>query len=196
MAGDRARRLGSPSGSRRKLLRSDVGTASATFELRGLSELKAKLDQLSTSVRRDVLRGAGLHALDLIADTARGLVPVGETGRLRASIRVPIGVTRTAASLADARSNYLLAGATRSKVDSETHTRLYMGAGDGSRGPVFYAKFKEYGTIYLPAEPFMRPAVDSTARRALDEVGLFLTWEIRKAMKGGPSIGPAMKAAA
>lgn len=184
---DRARRLGSPAGSRRKLLRSDVSTGSATFEISGLSELKTKLDRLSTSVRRDAMRQAGLHALDLIADTARGLVPVGETGRLKASIRVPIGVTKSAASLADARSRYLLAGVSRVASESETHTRLYMGAGDGSRGPVFYAMYKEYGTIHLPAEAFMRPAVDSTGRRALDEIGLFLTWEIRKAMKGGPA---------
>jgi HK97 gp10 family phage protein len=181
------RRLGSVSGG----LRSDVGTLSTSYRIEGLSQLKAKLASLEKSVRREVMREAGLHALDMIADEARTLCPTGATGKLRASIRVGVPVSAKAASLAGIRQKYFIAGAevTGATGESATHTRVYMGAGHGALGEVYYSHFVEYGTVKMAAQPFMRPAVDQKGAAALRDLAFFFEVAIRKAAKSGGGIG-------
>ena len=60
----------------------------------------------------------------------------------------------------------------------------------GPERKFFYGYFLEYGTSKMPAQPFMRPAVDSKARPALS-VALSRLWESILAVAGGrtPSAG-------
>jgi len=81
-----------------------------------------------------------------VADKARQNVPVGkdvpqgkgkwskrEAGALKKSIRV-----------------------VRLKGDPKSNVRIYAGNRE-----VFYARFVEYGTVKMPAKPFLRPALEA-----------------------------------
>lgn len=79
---------------------------------------------------------------ELIAEHARNKVPV-DTGRLRDSIRVR-----------------------RLKGDPKQNIRVY--AGNRKRreqGGAFYAHMVEYGTVKMPAKPFLRPALNEVKGR-------------------------------
>lgn len=49
------------------------------------------------------------------------------------------------------------------------------------RYPEFFGKFFEYGTVYLPASPFMRPAHRKMRKAFIDELGDQAPKWIRKA---------------
>jgi HK97 gp10 family phage protein len=76
------------------------------------------------------------RAGELVADKARQNVPV-KSGKLKASIRV-----------------------TRLKGDPKQNIRVY--AGSRQKGGAFYAHMVEYGTVKMPAKPFLRPALNSS----------------------------------
>lgn len=38
-------------------------------------------------------------------------------------------------------------------------------------GEAYWWRFLEYGTMHMPAEPFVRPAVDQQANRAAEDLG-------------------------
>jgi HK97 gp10 family phage protein len=85
-------------------------------------------------------------AAEVVAEKARGKVPIGKditrggkwgnrkAGALRDSIRV-----------------------TRLAGDPKQNIRIYAGS-----KAVFYARFVEYGTKYMSARPFMRPALNGS----------------------------------
>jgi HK97 gp10 family phage protein len=72
-------------------------------------------------------------AANVIADNARGRVVV-DSGKLKESIRV-----------------------VRLKGDPKMDVRVY--AGNRNKGGAFYAHMVEYGTVKMPAKPFLRPAL-------------------------------------
>ena len=76
---------------------------------------------------------------ELVADRARQKVPV-LSGKLRDSIRV-----------------------TRLKGDPKQNIRVY--AGSRQKGGAFYAHMVEYGTVKMPAKPFLRPALNECKGR-------------------------------
>lgn len=47
----------------------------------------------------------------------------------------------------------------------------------------FYAIFHEFGTIFLQAKPFLRPAVDKNEGEITEAIGVFLWDEIKKITK-------------
>lgn len=51
-------------------------------------------------------------------------------------------------------------GALRLSIDYSVDTRRGTAKVGVAKGPVFYGHFVEYGTVTLPARPFMRPAVE------------------------------------
>ena len=79
------------------------------------------------------------EAGEFVADRARQKVPV-LSGKLRDSIRV-----------------------TRFKGDPKQNIRVY--AGSRQKGGAFYAHMVEYGTVKMPAKPFLRPALNECKGR-------------------------------
>ena len=79
------------------------------------------------------------EAGEFVADRARQKVPV-LSGKLRDSIRV-----------------------TRLKGDPKQNIRVY--AGSRQKGGAFYAHMVEYGTVKMPAKPFLRPALNECKGR-------------------------------
>ena len=79
---------------------------------------------------------------ELVADVAGQLAPVGPSGELSGGIKTDV-------------------------------TRAESKRAEVSVGPaldVFYGRFQETGTIYQPAQPFLRPALDAMEESVIDEV--------------------------
>ena len=90
---------------------------------------------------------------EVVAERARGLVPV-DTGALKASIRV-----------------------VRLKGDPKQNIRVYAGnrvqGGSRMKGAArgaFYAHMVEYGTVKMPAKPFLRPALNASKGGIMDKM--------------------------
>ncbi len=143
----------------------------------GLADLQRQLDELPARLERNVLRGALRAGARVIQDEAKRHVPV-KSGALRDSIRVSMRV----------RGGLVQA---------------FIRAGGRGKGEPFYAHLVEFGTsaheerpkgakslffagvfssvINHPGaqeKPFMRPAFDGGAPRALDAVVDYLTTRI------------------
>lgn len=84
------------------------------------------------------------EAGEIVAARARGLVPV-KSGKLKSSIRV-----------------------TRLKGDPKQNIRVY--AGSREKGGAFYSHMVEHGTVKMPAEPFLRPALNASKSDILSKV--------------------------
>lgn len=92
-------------------------------------------DKITAEVEKkamDRLQKAG----EMVADKARQKVPV-DTGKLKETIRV-----------------------TRLKDDPKLDIRVY--AGNREKGGAFYAHMVEFGTVKMPAKPFLRPALNQS----------------------------------
>ena len=92
-------------------------------------------EQITAEIEKramDRLERAG----ESVASKARQKVPV-LSGKLRDSIRV-----------------------TRLNGDPKLNIRVY--AGSRQKGGAFYAHMVEYGTVKMPAKPFLRPALNES----------------------------------
>lgn len=137
-----------------------------TFRSSGFRELDRKLAALEKGVSEDRKRAA-LHAgAELIAEEARRLAPV-DTGLLRDSIKV--------ADTNDAR----IYGTLGRRIDDGA-VRVYVGpVGSTEEGDVFYARFQEFGTRNMNANPFMRPAIAAKRPAAERLVASMLMTDVR-----------------
>ncbi|KQN93855.1 hypothetical protein ASE95_02815 [Sphingomonas sp. Leaf231] len=117
-----------------------------TFRSSGFRDLDRKLAALAKGVP-EARKRAALHVGgELIAEEARRLAPF-DTGLLRDSIKV--------ADTNDAR----IYGTLGRRVDDGT-VQVYVGpVGSTEDGDVYYARFQEFGTRTMGANPFMRPAI-------------------------------------
>lgn len=121
-----------------------------SVEVRGLDVLHRKLERLDKKARRDALRPAMRQAANLVRDEARQRVP-RRTGLLRKNI------------------------ITNVKIDAKGAVAKVR-----VRSKAFYGRFVELGTKFLPARPFLRPALDQKAQAAVNEFAAVL----RKALLG------------
>jgi HK97 gp10 family phage protein len=96
----------------------------------GSAQLEAKLKQLDAAVSSEVMAHALLAGALVIEAAAKEKAPV-DTGTLKRSISVAVAQT----------------------LDSGS---LYADIGTD----VFYAPFQEFGTRFMRAQPYLRPAFD------------------------------------
>ena len=111
------------------------------FKVEGLKELDKALKRLPLKARGQVMRKALSKAMEPVKQSAISLAPI-RTGNLRQSI-----VKRT--SIPKAGNNFTA----EARVSVTT---------DG-----WYGMFHEFGTVKMPAHPFMRPAIDNNSDAAL-----------------------------
>lgn len=138
--------------------------ASAPFKLEGLEETVANMEDLSKATNRNVLKRTLLKAGEPTADLASRLAPE-ERGVLAFSIVVSPQLTRRHK------------GEQRNRA---SEAEVYIGPA-GGQGALFYASHKEFGTILMPASPYMRPAWESTKGEVLRLVTEGLKVEVMKA---------------
>ncbi|MBX7496764.1 HK97 gp10 family phage protein [Qipengyuania sp. 6B39] len=129
-----------------------------TVELQGfggVEEALVELEQLSgrtTLGKNAVMRGLR-KSMKRIEDAAKAKVPVDE-GDLRDSI-----TTKKARARRIPGSR---------KFERQTGIDMLTGPTGRQQGGV--GAFQEFGTVNMPANPFMRPAADSEGQAVVDEV--------------------------
>ncbi|GGO90817.1 HK97-gp10 family putative phage morphogenesis protein [Stakelama pacifica] len=123
--------------------------AGDAVELSGFKELDAALAKFSKSTERALLRRVATRALEPFVTEAKRLAPVA-SGNLRDSIT--IGTKLTGNARREARR------------DPPDGVRVFAGTADREAVP------NEFGTVRAPAQPFMRPAWDTTSNLVLARV--------------------------
>jgi HK97 gp10 family phage protein len=134
------------------------------FKLHGLEETVTNLNDLSRATQKNVVRRTLLRAGEPTADVAARLAPV-DRGALAFSIVVSTQLTRRHKS---------------EQRNRASEVEVYIGPA-GGQGALFYASHKEFGTVLMPASPYMRPAWESTKAQALSLIVSGLREEVGKA---------------
>lgn len=133
----------------------------------GFRELeRALVEELPKATARNVLRRTGIKSLKQLEGRAKELAPKDD-GTLAESITTkPVKAKRASRDRYQSQSGVTIAtGPTSRRSDS---------AGGN-------AAWQEFGTVNMPANPFMRPAIDSEAGGVIDVVRSELATEIGKA---------------
>lgn len=133
--------------------------ARRTFEIEGLSELLAGLQELPKATGTNVQKRTLTKAADLFQNDAEARAPV-RTGTLQRSVTV----------------GPKLSSRQRSITKKESKVEIYTGP-----GALVQAITNEFGTAHSAAQPFMRPAWDGNKIQALEGVKDDLSEEIKKA---------------
>jgi HK97 gp10 family phage protein len=126
-----------------------------SVRVEGLREIDAALGELGKATGRNVMRRAGIEALEPMAEAMRRNAPV-EDGSLKDSIAVTTKRPK------------------RARKTSEVE--VYAGPG---RHP--QAIFQEFGTLNHAPQAFVRPAWDGGKLQLLDDVKTKLWEQISKA---------------
>lgn len=142
--------------------------------LEGFRELERALTELPKATGKAVLRRVARGALEPMADSAAARAPV-ESGLLAFSMAVSEKRTRRARGKSTTR---FVGG--KFRASASTGIAMAMGPSAG-QGALQYAAHVEFGTVDTPAQPFMRPAWDGGADKALEYVKDNLGAEIDKA---------------
>ena len=126
-----------------------------TVEIEGLRFLAQQLENLEAKAQRKVLRGAVRKAARPVMKEMRAKVPVDE-GETKRAIAQSVKVKRSIAHV-------------------DIGIRRKAKGRPGSR-----VHFIEFGTVHQPAQPFMRPALDTKKNEAVKRLGEALKEEIDK----------------
>lgn len=141
----------------------------AKLEVQGLRELGAAMRELSNDVATKVGRQAAAAGAGVVRKAARAKAPV-DSGNLQAAV-VMKRVAETPLT-----AEYVVTprrGKTRDVKAAK--------AGKGRLGnDAFYARFVEFGTVKVPARPFLRPAIEENVQRATEAVKQRLAQRIAK----------------
>lgn len=118
--------------------------------LEGVEDLEAAIRELSEDVQGEALRAAVDAGAEIVRDVAGQLAPKsadGSHGHEPGWLADHIGKERQW---------------TKTQDTATTHV--------GPTKEAWYGRFPELGTIYEPAQPFLRPAFDETKNDVIDEV--------------------------
>lgn len=138
--------------------------------MQGEAALKAAMMAIPDKIRAEVAKELEAQAAKVVADMKR-LVPV-DSGALRDSIGWTWG---------DAPKGSISVGQVRGRQYARMTITIYAGTRDKSLGSAdaFYARFQEFGTVKMPANPFFYPAWRANKTR----VKASLTRAVKRAVK-------------
>lgn len=154
-------------------------------KIEGLRELEESLKQLTKATGRATMRRALIKAAQPIVDHARRLAPV-DTGHLKtniiasARIRNTVGHAEYSQTLRSGGSKAEAVTALRSARRAANGGNTFAEIGVGPAVPTPYAHLVEFGTVKMPAQPFLRPAWDAEKDGALHTIADNLRIEIDK----------------
>lgn len=148
-----------------------------TIKLEGLDDLKRAIQELVGDLKRKVIRAALRDAAAPIARQARANAPVLKKPH---SYRLPGTLKKSIVTKASKRFN---------GQDGEVgvfiavRKRKGLGGKAGARNPFdpFYWRFQEFGTAHQKAQPFMAPAFNANAQKAIQIFQARLKTRIDKA---------------
>jgi HK97 gp10 family phage protein len=141
----------------------------AKVQVQGLRALGESMRGLSADIAGKVGRQAAASGAGVVRRAARAKAPV-RTGNLQAAI-----VTKRMAE-SDITAEYVVT-ARRGKTRDIKAAK----SGKGSLGKdAFYLRFVEFGTVHMPAQPVLRPALAENIQAATDAVARRLKQRIEK----------------
>lgn len=152
---------------------------SFSVSVKGLSDLKKKLDGMVDDMRRKALRSAVAAGARVIVLDARARAPK-KTGDLKKSI----GSRR---DILESRKDYEVRAVSVFKVkgvygnNARNRQKGRVGKTYLQDPPTFYWKFNELGTVRQPAKPFVEPALSQNIQRVTDAIKDRLADRIAKA---------------
>lgn len=145
-----------------------------SFKVTGLTETVRALEQLGPEIATKAGRQAALAGARVIAAEAKRRAPVGETFRIRLSSgRKPKFVGHL--------KDEVKAASRRPETGKVTAT---IGV-----GRAYWGMFLEFGTRFMRARPWLRPAAESASQAAIDRMGVILTRAVdreTKRLRGKP----------
>lgn len=167
------------------------------YEFTGFKELQEVFKELENDFgpkdQNNILRSGVRKAMSPVLATAKTLVPV-DTGALRASLQTEVRKP----TAKDRRSKYITATdtivglvttasgkklATKSFVHAKTKQKVTGIESDGRANFMEYGfdhYAREVGTAAVPAQPFMRPALESNSQNVIDSLAGHLRTAITK----------------
>jgi HK97 gp10 family phage protein len=140
-----------------------------------LSQFRARLNKLDQGVSGKLLENACLAGALLISNSAKNKAPY-KTGTLRRSIHVGNHTKESAPDFTPNEKEGTYSDIGGKKVTSHSAT-LLVGTN------LEYAKYQEYGTSKMAAQPFLRPALDEEKENVKNEIAVALKVLIKKAIK-------------
>lgn len=140
------------------------------FKLTGLEDLQAKLKEVAEDVRFKGGRFALRKAAQVVRDQARQNASRVDNPKTPEDIEKNI-VERFSTKLfrrtGDIGFRVGVLGGALAPAEAVGEVK---GAGKGNPGgDTFYWRFLEFGTQKMPAQPFMRPAIEQTSQQATNE---------------------------
>ena len=143
----------------------------ADIKVSGLRELGLAMQSLSADMAGKIARQAVAAGAGIVRKQARAGAPK-DTGNLQAAIvmkRLPKRETQLT-------EEYIVAARKGRTKDAKAAK-----AGTGKLGKdAYYARFVEFGTVKVPARPFMRPALENNTQAATDAIAARLAARIDK----------------
>lgn len=127
------------------------------FNVAGAAEMAKVLRLLPDRVADKALAGAVLAAANVVKKEMRTRAPVRSVGgekKMKSKTRAPGHLAKHIIARRDKKTN-------KSSVSYQV----------GLSPSAFYGMFLEFGTRYISARPFMRPAFDVAAKPAVDKMG-------------------------
>lgn len=119
----------------------------------GLSAFQRKMALIPKSVTDEIRKELEKQAAELV-QMMRRIAPRGETGALVASINWTWG---------DAPKGTMSVGTVAASEGSDLRITIYAGGKVGAQD-AFYARFQEFGTKNMPANPFFFPSYRAKRR--------------------------------
>lgn len=134
------------------------------FQLRGVDDLKRTLAALNAESATKVGTVATREGAKIVKEAFVAAAPVGTEGTIR---------TRTTKKGKTVKADYgrLRDNIIIRKVRGTNQHQIKFAVGVGA---AFWGMFLEFGTRFMPARPWMRPAFDAAAARVIDQIGTLL----------------------
>jgi hypothetical protein len=134
------------------------------FQLRGVDELKRTLAALNAESATKAGTVATREGAKIVKEAFVAAAPVGTERTIR---------TRTTKKGKKVKADYgrLRDNITIRKVRGTNQHQIKFAVGVGD---AFWGMFLEFGTRFMAARPWMRPAFDAAASRVIDQIGSLL----------------------
>jgi HK97 gp10 family phage protein len=140
---------------------------SVTMEISGLKELADKMRAMGPDIARNALRAGVGEAARALRDEAKQTNP-DDTGRTDRALYAKL----------------------IKEQSSDHQATYYVGARSGKRErkrdrDAWYWRFVEFGTVKMPARPFLRPAFEKLKMQAVDLIAARIAARIKRFERRG-----------
>lgn len=148
----------------------------ATIRITGAREMEAVLRQLPAAIAKQALTRALRRAAEPILDEARALAPVGQESKGRVRLRTTKRGKVSVSNYGKLKPSLRIANVPARQTPHSATVVVTV-------GKAFWGLFVEFGTRFMSAQPFLRPAFEAKKTDALNRLGKALGEEIEKAAK-------------